>query len=123
EIDVAELDFTAKAIDRHGRRRLCDAGTAVENFEDPAGAVRRAGSRCEELAHRIQPGVKAADEREKNGERADRDLAFRDPPSASRASIRTRTTAMNMNMATSPARSFHCTEMKEQMRSVSVLSR
>ena len=37
--------------------------------------------------------------------------------------MRTSQTAMKMNMATSPTSSFHCTEMNEQMRSVSVLRR
>jgi len=39
EIDTAEFDFAAQLLDGNGIRRLGDAGLAVENLEDAAGAV------------------------------------------------------------------------------------
>src|SRR5439155_21256610 len=82
EIDAAKFNLAAEAIDRHGRRRLGDTGAAIENLENAASAVRGAGGRGKQLAHRIEPRVKPADKREEHRQRTDRDLSLRDPPRA-----------------------------------------
>ena len=82
EADAGQLDRALQRADRHRLRRLGHARDAVEDLEDALGAGRRPLRRRDHAAHRLEPGVEAADVGEEGGQDADGDLAAADQPGA-----------------------------------------